>query len=57
MRFVTSVPSAAITYTSLLPSRFVLNAICVPSGDHAMSVSVAGLFVSRVTFEPSTFIV
>ena len=33
-----------------------MNAICVPLGDQVGDVSIAGLLVSRTTFEPSRFI-
>ena len=47
-----SVPSAFIVYSTLPPSRAVMNAILVPSGDHAGSLSEATSVVKRWS-EPS----
>ena len=46
-------PSASMTNTAGLPSRFDWNAILVPSGDHAGLWSTALLRVTLWTFEPS----
>ena len=44
---------ALIAQMSSLPERRLWNAMRVPSGDHAASMSSAVLLVSRVGFEPS----
>ena len=50
------VPLAFITYTSRSPSRSLVNAIRVPSGDQAGSPSKAGETVSRRSTLPSVLI-
>src|SRR5256885_15996120 len=53
VRFTGLVPSGFITYTSSFTSRFVANAILVPSGDQAGRASVWHPVAKRVTPLPS----
>ena len=50
------VPSAFITHTCRRPLRSLMNAMRVPSGDHAGSASSAALVVRRVSPVPSELI-
>jgi hypothetical protein len=51
--WVAPVPLAFITNTSLSPSRSLLKAIFLPSGDHAGAPSNQAPFVKRTTPVPS----